>query len=154
MSNAKSRFDVLRQSQERNVWGGLKREQIGQTDTQQRCDGSATDSRRTATSCRRHHPEPLFTVRGICETGPDVFRVQVRKIGQDFLNRHSRGQVFQHVLHSQAQPPNAGLSAPFVGFNRNPIRVVHDFTLHRCFTPVNERERIRKTVIASASPRR
>ena len=49
--------------------------------------------------------------RGEGEAGSDIFLLQVWVIGQDFGFRNARGQEFQHVLHADAHPADAGPSA-------------------------------------------
>jgi len=99
---------------------------------------AARGSRQKGVSCRRRHTQPPLPIRCEGETGADVLRGQIRKVGKDLLGRHPRSQVFQDVLHGQAQSPDARLAAAFVRFNRNQLRVVHDVTLQCRPAPVNE----------------
>jgi hypothetical protein len=66
-----------------------------------------------------------LAIGSICETRQNIFFREMGKIAQNVGVGHSAGQVFQHIIDSDAQPPNAGFPAAFAGLNGNDVRVRH-----------------------------
>lgn len=59
----------------------------------------------------------------------DVFRLEVRKIGEYLLLGHSSRKHLKHVLHPNTHTPNAGAAAALLGVEGDPIEVFHARTL-------------------------
>lgn len=65
----------------------------------------------------------MLAISGIRQTGANVLFREIGELAQDFRVRHSAGQVFEHIINGNSQPPDAGLAASFAGFDRDNVRV-------------------------------
>ena len=61
----------------------------------------------------------------------DVFRLQIREIGEHFLLGHAGGKVFEYVIYGDPQTPNTGFSPSFSRLHRDAFTVGHGCELTR-----------------------
>lgn len=54
-----------------------------------------------------------------------ILPLLVAEFPQNVGMRHSTRQVFQHIIHGDSQPPNAGFTTSFASFHRDDVRVRH-----------------------------
>jgi hypothetical protein len=70
-----------------------------------------------------------LAVSSIGETGTDVFFRQVGKFPQDLWMRHATGEIFEHVVHGDPEPSDAGFAASFSGFHGDDAGIAYGPTL-------------------------
>lgn len=66
-----------------------------------------------------------LAISGISEARTDIFLREIREFPQNIGVCHSAGQVFQHVIHGNAQPADARLAATFARLDRDDVGVRH-----------------------------
>ena len=63
--------------------------------------------------------------RSVSDAGADVFRLEVGKIGEDFILRCAACEHVEHVLDPDAHPPDARASTALVRIDGNALEFVH-----------------------------
>ncbi len=53
----------------------------------------------------------MFTLGGKSESYVDVFQAQGRRVFEDFLPRHSAGEIFQNIVDRDTCADDTGFSA-------------------------------------------
>ncbi len=86
--------------------------------------GAAADFHRKEASRVRDFQFAL-AISGISEARTDILLREIREFPQNISVRHSAGQVFQHVIHGDAQPADARLTATFAGLDHDDVGVRH-----------------------------
>ena len=61
----------------------------------------------------------------VTETGKNIFFCKVRKIFQNFVVRHARGEVLQDIVNGDAHSADARLAAALAGLDRDDVLVTH-----------------------------
>jgi len=69
--------------------------------------------------------QPIFAFSSKGEGGPDVVGFQFGEIGQNFRFRHAAGEITEDVSHGDAQIAYAGLAAPLVRVDPDPVLETH-----------------------------
>jgi hypothetical protein len=67
----------------------------------------------------------VLSFRRVAQTRQDVFAGEVREVGEDLLLRHPRGQIGEHVVHGDAHPVDARLTAALSGLDGDDAFVRH-----------------------------
>lgn len=65
-----------------------------------------------------------FAVGGVTQTGLNILSGEIRKILEDFLLGHSRGEIVQDIVDGDSHPADARLPAAFAGFDGDNVSVV------------------------------
>lgn len=63
--------------------------------------------------------------RRVGQRRPDVIRLEIRKIAQDFFVRDTFCEHSEHVGHADPQPPDAWSAAALIGVYRDAFEKVH-----------------------------
>lgn len=64
----------------------------------------------------------------VTETGKNIFFCKVRKIFQDFILRHTRGEILQDIVDGDAHAADARLAAALAGLDSDDVLVTHLLT--------------------------
>lgn len=82
-----------------------------------------------------HHSTLTISREG--EASTDVLGCEVGEIGEDLPFRHPGSEILEDIVHGNAQPADARLSATLARLNRDDISVVHMPMVGASFPAVN-----------------
>ena len=89
------------------------------------------DFRQRGASLGRHRHEFPFSVGCKDQAGLDIFRLQIRKIGENFLLCHAGSKIFEYVIDGDPEASNTRFPPSFSRFYRDAFSISHGFQFTR-----------------------
>ena len=83
------------------------------------------DFRQRGVSLGRHRHEFPFSVGSKGQAGLDIFRLQIRKIGENFLLCHAGSKIFEYVIDGDPEASNTRFPPSFSRFHRDAFAISH-----------------------------